>query len=190
MNLAFLASYNGTSAQAITDACLNGELNARPTLMITNNDQAKTLEWAENKGLVTHSIHKNRDQIIADLIRQHRIGLVILSGYMALIGSETLSATKGNIVNIHPSLLPKYGGKGMYGSYIHQAVKANNETETGVTIHQVSAQYDEGKILAQKIIPLTPSMTALDIEQKVRAAEPELYIETIRKILKKEIELD
>lgn len=197
MNLAFLASYNGTSAHAITDACLNGELSASPTLLITNNDNAGALEWSENKGLkttilnnITHPDPRELDQKMADMMRDQRIAIIILSGYMKLIGPETMRAVDRKIINIHPALLPQYGGKGMFGSRVHQAVKDNNETKTGITIHQVSAKYDEGKILAQKIIPLQPSMSAGDIEQKVRAAEPDFYIETLRKILKKEIDLD
>jgi phosphoribosylglycinamide formyltransferase-1 len=116
--------------------------------------------------------------------------MIILSGYMQLIGDDTMHTVGGRVINIHPSLLPKYGGKGMYGSHVHQAVKDNNETQTGITIHQVSEKYDEGKILAQKIIPLNIDESTTDIEKKVRAAEPDFYIETLRRILKKEIELD
>ena len=176
MNLAFFASYNGSSAHAITDACLEGEIIAAPTLLITNNPEAKALEWAENKGLKTaiinaktHEDAQERDQAIADKLVENKITLVALSGYMKLIGSDIINAVDGNIINIHPALLPKYGGQGMFGSNVHQAVKNNNESETGITIHQVNEQYDEGKILAQKKIPLTPEDSAADIEEKVKA---------------------
>jgi len=155
------------------------------------------LEWSINKGLKTYCINKSthenpliRDAEIAKIIQNNRISMIILSGYMQLIGDETIRAVKGRIINIHPSLLPKYGGKGMFGRNVHQAVKDNNETETGITIHQVTEKYDDGKILAQKHIPLTPSMDVDDIEQAVRKAEPDFYVETLRKILKREIELD
>ncbi|MEM9469880.1 MAG: phosphoribosylglycinamide formyltransferase [Pseudomonadota bacterium] len=191
MNLAFFASYNGSSAHAITDACLEGEIIAAPTLLITNNPEAKALEWAENKGLKTaiinaktHEDALERDRAIADKLVENKITLVALSGYMKLIGSEIINAVDDKIINIHPALLPKYGGQGMFGSNVHQAVKDNNESETGITIHQVNEQYDEGKILAQKKIPLTPTDTAADIEEKVKAAEPEFYVDTIRKIQK------
>jgi len=197
MNIAFLASYNGSSAHAITDACLEGTLSASPTLLISNNQEANAFEWAKNKGLRTACINKKthpdpseRDNAMAKLMIEHRISLIVLSGYMQLIGDETMRAVQARIINIHPSLLPKYGGKGMYGQHVHQAVKENNETETGITIHQVSEKYDEGKILAQKVIPLTTEESTEDIENKVRAVEPDFYIETLRKILRKEIELD
>lgn len=197
MNLAFLTSYNGSSAHAITDACFDGTLSASPTLLISNNESSKALKWAENKGLKTamlnnktHPDPADLDHKIADMMQDQRISMIILSGYMKLIGPRTMQAVNNRIINIHPALLPQYGGQGMYGRHVHEAVKNNNENETGITIHQVNAEYDEGKILAQKTIPLTPDDSVDDIEQKVRTAEPIFYIETLRKILKKEIELD
>lgn len=197
MNLAFFASYNGSSAHALTDACFDGTLSASPTLLLTNNEAANALNWSDNKGLKTicinsetHSDPKERDQKIADFLKENRINMVLLSGYMRLIGPRTLQAVNGRILNIHPALLPQYGGKGMYGHHVHQAVKDNNETETGITIHQVNQEYDKGKILAQKIIPLSLEESVEDIQKKVQEAEPEFYIETVRKILKKEITLD
>jgi len=118
MNLAFFASYNGSSAHAITNACLEEGLNASPTLMLSNNPDAKALEWSANKGLKTFCINKSthedpsiRDAEIAKLIQNNRISMIILSGYMQLIADDTIRAVQGRIINIHPSLLPKYGGK-------------------------------------------------------------------------------
>ena len=194
MNLAFFASYNGSCAHAITDACLSGDLIAAPSLMISNNRQAKALEWAENKGLKTfclngktHPDPDELDQAIAEKLRASKITLVALSGYMKLIGPETMRAVDNRIINVHPALLPKHGGQGMYGSKVHEAVKNSGDTETGATIHQVNSAYDEGQILAQKSFPIENSDTAQTIEEKVKAIEPELYIDTIRKILKGEI---
>ena len=197
MNLAFLASYNGSSAHAITDACLNGDLIASPVLLITNNPEAKALEWAESRGLKTFVMNSKTypdpaelDYKIAEKLEEHKINMVCLSGYMKLIGPRTMRATHGKILNIHPALLPKYGGKGMYGSHVHQAVKENGDSETGCTVHLVNEEYDEGKILAQKVIPVKPEDSAKDIEENVKSAEPEFYIETIRKILKGNIPLE
>jgi len=195
MNLAFFSSYNGSSAHAITDACLENDIIATPVLLITNNPDAKAIEWAENKGLKvavinakTHPDPSERDAAIADKLQENKISLVALSGYMKLIGSRTLSAVNERMLNIHPALLPKYGGKGMYGSNVHKAVKENGESETGITIHQVNDEYDEGKIIAQKIIPVAETDSAEDIESNVRNAEPEFYVETIRKIQKGQID--
>lgn len=197
MNIAFFASYNGSSAHAITDACLEGEIIAAPTLLITNNPDAKALEWAENKGLKTAVINKqtnpdpkNRDEAIIKKLQDNRISLVVLSGYMKLINADILKAVDGRMINIHPALLPAYGGQGMYGSNVHEAVKKSGDTQTGITIHQVNLVYDEGKILAQKKIAIAENDTALDIENNVKEAEPSFYIETIRKIMKGDITLD
>lgn len=196
MNIAFMASYNGSSAHAITDACLNGDIIGAPSLLITNNPEAKALEWAENKGLKTaclnsktHPEPTDLDYAIAEKLRDQKITLVVLSGYMKLIGPRTIDAVDGRIINVHPALLPKYGGQGMYGHHVHQAVKDSGDTETGATIHQVNDEYDEGQILAQKIVSVDPADTAADIEEKVKAIEPELYIDTVRKILKGDITL-
>jgi phosphoribosylglycinamide formyltransferase-1 len=197
MNFAFLASYNGSSAHAITDACLAGDLIASPVLLISNNEGASALEWAENKGLKTCCLNSVKypdpselDAAIAKKLEDQRINMVICSGYMKLIGPRTMDAVDGKILNIHPALLPKYGGKGMYGRHVHQAVKDNADTETGCTIHLVNDEYDEGKILAQKKIAVNPSDTVDDIENKVKAAEPDFYIATLQKILKGDITLD
>ncbi len=196
MNIAFLASYNGSSAQAIADACLNSDIIASPVLLITNNPKAKALEWSENKGLrtailngTTHPDPSDLDQAIADKLIDHQINIVCCSGYMKLIGERTINAVQGKILNIHPALLPKYGGEGMYGDHVHQAVKDNEDTETGSTIHLVNDKYDEGRILAQNHIALSPDDTTEDIANKVKAAEPQFYVDTLRKILKGEISL-
>jgi len=196
MNIAFMASYNGSSAHAITDACLNGDIIGAASLLITNNPQAKALEWAENKGLKTtclnsksHPDPADLDYAIAEKLRDQKITLLVLSGYMKLIGPRTIDAVNGRIINVHPALLPKYGGQGMYGNHVHQAVKNNGDSETGATIHVVNDKYDDGQILAQKLVSISPSDSVNDIAEKVKAIEPELYIDTVRKILKGDITL-
>ncbi len=194
MNIAFFASYNGSSAHAITDACLNGDLIASPVLLITNNPNATALEWAENKGLKTSVLNSKShpdptelDHIIAEKLQYHQINIVCCSGYMKLIGPRTIDAVQGKILNIHPALLPKYGGKGMYGDHVHQAVKDNGDSTTGSTIHVVNDKYDEGKILAQNHIALSPEDNVTDIANKVKDAEPPFYVDTLRKIIKGKI---
>ena len=196
MNIAFLASYNGSSAKAITDACLEGELLARPSLMISNNEGSVALQWAEDKGLKTaclnsktHPNAQDLDEAIANKLQEEKIKLVVCSGYMKLIGPKTIESFEGKILNVHPALLPKHGGQGMYGRKIHEAVKNAGDNKTGITIHIVNGEYDKGKIIAQKEIPLTPSDSVSDIEDKVKKAEPDFYIETIGKILSGDIKL-
>ena len=196
MNIAFLASYNGSSAHAMTEALLQDGLQASPTLMISNNPNAQALVWAKDKGLKTFILNKNThpdnealDKAIAETLQKNKIKLVVLSGYMKLIGHHTIQAFPHRILNVHPALLPKHGGQGMYGRHVHEAVKRDGDKETGVTIHLVDEVYDHGHIVAQKIIPLTEEDNVDDIERKVRSAEPEFYLETLKKILSGEIKL-
>ena len=197
MNLAFFASYNGSSAHAITDACFNGDLIASPVFLMSNNSNAAAIEWANNKGLKTaclngktHPDTNDLDQAIAEKLEEYRINMVILSGYMKLIGPRTMDAVNGKILNVHPALLPKYGGQGMYGDHVHKAVKESGDTHTGPTIHLVNEEYDEGRILAQKKLEINEKDSVSDIANKVKNAEPNFYIETVQKILKGEITLD
>ena len=104
---------------------------------------------------------------------------------MKKIGPLTIAAMKGKILNIHPALLPKYGGQGMYGRHVHEAVAAAGDNETGATIHWVDGEYDRGPIVAQKRIPLAPGESADMIEDKVKAAEPDFYVETLAALLPK-----
>ena len=187
MNIAFLASHNGTSARAITTACTDGRLKAQAKLLISNNTSAAALAWAQEAGLSAFLVNtgnsRDPDATTADLLRQHNIDWVICSGYMKRIGEKTITAVSGRILNVHPALLPRYGGQGMYGRFVHDAVYQNKDTETGITIHLVDEEYDHGTIVAQKKIPVAPGMDAAGIEAMVKAAEPDFYIETLLKIL-------
>lgn len=186
INIAFLASHNGSAARAITDACLSGILPGVPKLLISNNPEAKALEWAQAADLRTAVINignsENPDATIANLIADNHIDLVVCSGYMKLIGPQTITAAHGAILNVHPALLPRHGGKGKYGRHVHQAVFDNKEGETGITIHLVDGEYDRGRIIAQKTIPVLATDSVDDIENNVKAAEPEFYIDTLRAI--------
>lgn len=191
MNMAFLASHNGSAARAIARACLDKTLPAKPVLLISNNHDSHALAWAKDLRLKTALINASNssdpDAAIAGLIEDNDISLVICSGYMKMIGPLTIAAAHGAVLNVHPALLPKHGGKGMYGRHVHQAVFNNKEKETGITIHLVDSEYDRGRILAQKRLPVSGGVE--DIEEMVKAAEPDFYIETLAKILSGEISL-
>jgi phosphoribosylglycinamide formyltransferase-1 len=193
INLAFLASHNGSAAHAVAKACLNGTLPAKPVLLISNNEGSNALKWAKELRLKTALINSSNsadpDGTIAGLIEDHDIGLVICSGYMKLVGPKTIGSAHGAILNVHPALLPLHGGKGMYGRHVHQAVFDNKEAETGITIHLVDSEYDRGRILAQKRLPVRNGESVEMIEEMVKAAEPDFYIETLQKILSGEITL-
>ncbi len=193
MKIAFLASHNGSAARAIAQACLNGTLPAKPVLLISNNESSKALGWAKDMRLKTALINAGNaaspDAAIAGLLEDNHIDLVVCSGYMKLVGPETIASVRGAILNVHPALLPKHGGKGMYGRHVHQAVLDNKEEETGITIHLVDGEYDRGRILAQKRLPVSPADSVDRIEEMVKAAEPEFYIETLKNILSGNISL-
>ena len=186
IRIAFLASHNGSSARAITDACLTGELPMQPVLLISNNPDSKALEWAQAADLQTFTVNaKNTDDVdssIAAILANNRIDLVVCSGYMKLIGPRTIAAAHGAILNVHPALLPKYGGKGMYGHHVHEAVLKNGDKETGITIHLVDGQYDHGRTIAQKTIPLHAVSNADDIADIVKMQEPAFYVETLKAV--------
>lgn len=186
MRIAFLASHNGSSAKAITEACLSGKIPGEPALLISNNPDAKALEWAKDKKLITAVVNARNsddpDAAIAGLLEDNAIDIVVCSGYMKLIGPQTIKAAHGAILNVHPALLPNYGGKGMYGRHVHQAVFDNKDAETGITIHLVDGEYDHGRVIAQKKVPVT-GMNVDEIEDAVKKAEPDFYVETLHKIL-------
>jgi len=193
IKIGFLASHNGSAARAITEACRSGKLKGAATILVTNNAKAGALEWAKDMGLKTAVINSSNtqdvDKTIADMFLDNYVGLVVCSGYMKLIGPKTIASVKGDILNVHPALLPKYGGKGMYGKYVHQAVFRAKDAETGITIHLVDSEYDRGRIIAQKVINVSSDDSMEMIEEKVKAAEPDFYIQTLQKILSGELSL-
>jgi len=193
MKIAFLASHNGSAARAIANACKDMTLRAYPVLLVSNNPDSKALDWARDmdirNAVVNSSNAENTDAAIAGLFEDFGVDLVICSGYMKLIGPATIASVRGAILNVHPALLPKYGGQGMYGRHVHQAVFDNKDEETGITIHVVDNEYDHGKTVAQKRLPVQAGESVESIEEKVKAAEPEFYIETLQKILSGKLSL-
>ncbi|OGT77707.1 MAG: phosphoribosylglycinamide formyltransferase [Gammaproteobacteria bacterium RIFCSPLOWO2_02_FULL_52_10] len=194
--LGFLASARGTNMQAIIDACKTGGLPAQPVVVISNNRNSGALGRARAEGIAGYHLSSSTypdpeqlDRKIAATLQEHGVEIVILAGYMKKIGKHTLAAYKGRILNIHPALLPKYGGAGMYGMHVHAAVLANRDRQSGATIHVVDAGYDSGPILAQKTVIVAATDTAETLSRKVLAIEHELYVATLDRILKGEIQL-
>src|SRR5579859_1915787 len=192
MNLAFLASNNGSSLRAIVAAIEAGRLSAKACLVVSNRKAAPALEFARDHGIATHCIPTAGDPAAADerlaaALRRARADLVILSGYLRKLGPATLKAFGGRILNIHPALLPGYGGQGMYGRRVHEAVVAAGDRETGATVHLVDDEYDHGAVVAQVRVPVEPGETAEAVEQRVMAAEPGLFVETLARIVSGEL---
>ena len=187
--LAIFASGSGSNAENIINYFSENE-EVDVCLVLTNNANAFVLERAKKYAIDTFIFTKNElnsSTKVLDVLKEYNASILILAGFLLKIPESLISSYPGAIINIHPALLPKYGGKGMYGRHVHQAVKDANESQTGITIHRVNPIYDDGDIVSQKVIPLTPADSVDDIENKVRSAEPEFYVETIKKILKKEV---
>ena len=194
--IGILASGKGSNMLAIIDACNNGTLNARIEIVISNNSDSGALKTAREKKIRTRHISarlypdsETLDQTLTDALIEVGIDLVILAGYMKKVGPVLLEQFRGRIINIHPSLLPKFGGKGMYGLNIHQAVIDADESESGATVHVVDADYDQGKILTQQKVGVDSNDTANSLADKVLEIEHKLYPETINKILLGKIRL-
>ena len=196
MNIGFLASHGGSNMQAIIDACKAGRLSAVPVVVISNNGESRALERARKEGIPhdylsgkTHPDPDSLDQAILDVLILHRVDVVALAGYMKKLGPKTLAHFRGRILNIHPALLPKHGGKGMYGIRVHEAVIAAGETESGVTVHLVTEEYDTGPILAQVRVPVMPGDTPEILAERVLVQEHILYPATLQRIAAGEIAL-
>jgi phosphoribosylglycinamide formyltransferase-1 len=196
VNLGFFASGRGTNMQAVMDACNSDTLNAKPCLIISNNSDSEALARARREGIPgyhfssrTHPDPAQLDQMILSALQQHQVGLVILAGYMKRLGEKTLSAYDGRVINIHPALLPKYGGVGMYGIHVHEAVIAAGDHESGVTIHLVDRDYDHGAILAQCRLPVLKGDTAAALAERVLEREHTFLVETLKRIIDGEIVL-
>ena len=191
LRLGALASGGGTNLQGIIDACKRGELNAEVCVVISNNSAARALERARSEGIPAYHLSSvthpgSQDNEICRTLEAHNVDFVLLAGYMRLLGTATLDRYRNRALNSHPALLPKFGGKGMYGSHVHQAVLDAGETVTGVTIHYVDEQYDHGETLAQCEVPVLPDDTLETLEERVKERERRFWIETLQKLAKKE----
>jgi phosphoribosylglycinamide formyltransferase-1 len=196
MNIGFLASGRGSNMQAVIDACKAGSINAKPALVISNNSKSGAIERAEQEGIPhAHLSSKaypdpdDLDQAMLDKMLEHNVDLIMLAGYMKKMGTKTLSHYKGKVINIHPALLPKFGGEGMYGMNVHKAVIAGREKETGVTIHVVDEEYDTGPIIAQSAVPVMEDDTAETLAARVLEREHSFLVETLAKLTAGEISL-
>lgn len=175
--LAIFASGSGTNAEAII-RYFKDHPTIEVALLLSNNPDAYALERAKalniRSKVFDRTQFKQTDEVVTWLL-DHRITHVVLAGFLWLIPENLLKAFAHRIVNIHPALLPKYGGKGMYGMKVHDAVRTAGDPETGITIHLVNDQYDDGEILAQKKVVIEQGDTAADIADKVHKLEYKYY---------------
>ena len=194
LKLGFLASKNGTSMRAIVEAARAGGLAVEPRLVVSNNRKAPALEFASERGVPTLVIPTQADPEAADAalcaaLEGAGVELVILSGYLRRLGPLTLGRYRNRILNIHPGLLPAFGGEGMYGRRVHEAVIAAGASESGATIHAVDEIYDHGPVIERRTVPVLAGDTAETLEARVAAMEPGFFVETLARIAAGELRL-
>lgn len=194
LKLGFLASGNGSSARAIVAAIKAGELAAEARLLISNNKSAPALAFAAEEGvpalaIPTQADPEAADARLAEAIAAHGVEIVVLSGYLRQLGPKTLRRYAGRVLNIHPGPLPAFGGHGMYGRRVHEAVIAGGAPESGICIHLVEEEYDRGPVIARRTVSLEAGDTAQTLEARVTAQEPGFYLETLRKLISGELRL-
>jgi phosphoribosylglycinamide formyltransferase-1 len=185
-NLVILASGNGTNAKAIINH-FRYTPNVKIACIITNNPKAGVITIAQDFQIPWYLINRKdmyESDHVVNLLKNAAPDLIILAGFLWLLPQNILMTFPHKIINIHPALLPKYGGKGMYGMKVHEAVIENQEKETGITIHYLNEQYDDGEIILQKSYPVTKDDNAETIAAKVHLLEHEWYPKVIEDILK------
>ena len=184
-NIAILVSGSGTNCENIIRYFQDSD-QVSVSLVISSRADAYALVRASKLGVPTQVMSKSEfsdESILMLLLRQYQVDFIVLAGFLLMVPDFLLSAYPQKIVNIHPSLLPKYGGKGMWGHHVHEAVKAAGDTETGITIHWVSEICDGGEIIAQYHTPLAPDDTPDDIAAKVHMLEQQYYPKVIEEII-------
>ena len=185
--LAILGSGNGTNAQQITEY-FAGRTDVEVACIIYNVKDAYIAQRAKNLGVEARYFGRKdfyESTAVLDYLREKGADWVILAGFLWLVPENMLAAYPNRIINIHPALLPSYGGKGMYGHHVHEAVKAAGETETGMTVHYVSPVCDGGEIIFRHTCAISPDDTADDIAEKEHALEMEHYAKDVETILEK-----
>ncbi|MCX8011085.1 MAG: phosphoribosylglycinamide formyltransferase [Ignavibacteria bacterium] len=194
--IAVFASGRGSNLQSIIDAIKSDKLKCKISFVLSNNSDSGALEIAKSFNIP--AVHLSEKKFFADtylnslisVLKKYEPDLIVLAGFMKKIPTEIIQLYKNKIVNIHPALLPKYGGQGMYGMNVHKAVFEAKEKYSGVTIHLVNENYDEGKILYQEKVDISECNSPEEIAQKVLKIEHKLYPEVLQMIIDKRIELE
>lgn len=185
--IAIFASGTGSNARKIAEY-FKGHPTVEVALIVSNNPKAGVLDIATEMGIETYIIPSKQEYLHTENLLQElyvsQIDFIVLAGFLWLIPEYLVDAYPGKIVNIHPALLPKFGGKGMYGMNVHRAVADNKETESGITIHLVDKVYDNGEHVFQASVPIEPEDTPEDIQKKVLVLEHEHFPQVIERLLK------
>lgn len=184
--IVIFASGSGTNAENII-LYFNKKSDVNVVKIITNNESAKVLDRAKKYSISAEIITKQElgEQKLLDNLKKIKPDLIVLAGFLLKFPSSIINEFPNKIINIHPALLPKYGGKGMYGMNVHLAILANKELETGITIHYVNEHYDEGEFIFQKNVSISDCLTAEEVAQKVHDLEQKHFPLIIEKLLEK-----
>jgi phosphoribosylglycinamide formyltransferase 1 len=182
--IAIFASGSGSNAENLIQFFKNDKKN-QIVAVYCNKSDAGVLGRAKRLNVPSFIFSKKEmlDGLVLKQLKKDQINFIVLAGFLLQLPKEIIEKYHHTIVNIHPALLPKYGGKGMYGMYVHQAVKENNETETGITIHYVNENYDEGAIIFQKSVAVLPSDTPESIAHKIHELEYEYFPSVVKNLL-------
>jgi phosphoribosylglycinamide formyltransferase 1 len=187
-----LCSGGGSNLQVLIDRAATGELGGEIRWVLSNNGNAPALDRARKAGIeAVHASEKSLGSLEAverkllELIEAHEIKVLVLAGYMKALPESVIRKLPGRVVNIHPALLPAFGGRGMYGRHVHEAVVARGVQWTGVTIHLVTEKYDEGPILRQRVVSVHPDDTPESLARRVLAIEHDTLWREVRNLLER-----
>ncbi|MDO7172027.1 phosphoribosylglycinamide formyltransferase [Mariniflexile sp. AS56] len=184
--IVIFASGSGSNAENLIKFFKNSD-NASVVQVLTNNPHAKVLDRCKTLEVSALSFNKialSKSNDVLNILKASKPDLIILAGFLWKFPEFILNEFPNKVINVHPALLPNYGGKGMYGMHVHEAVVANKETETGITIHYVNEHYDEGAIIFQATCEVTPSDSAQDVAAKIHELEMEHFPKVVAKLLK------
>ena len=185
-NIVVFASGSGTNFQAIIESLQSGKIKANISGLIASKPGIGAIKRAEEAGIPVSVIPPASDSFenqLEDQLHEWQPDLIVLAGYLSKVPTNILEKYSDKIINIHPSLLPKYGGAGFYGSRVHEAVIRSGDSETGCSVHVVTDDYDQGPVLAQKKVPVKPGDTPADIAARVLKEEHKLLTEVISQII-------
>lgn len=196
LQIAVFVSGRGSNLIAIANAIRDGSLEADLTLILSSKADAPALEFGRNSNIPSLAIPPSssgaeaRTLFILDALREHNVDFIALAGYMKILEPEVVKRYPDRIVNIHPALLPSFGGKGMYGQHVHEAVLASGAKISGATVHLVDEVYDRGPIVTQRVVPVLSDDTTDSLAARVIKAEHSLYPETIQIFAEGRVEID
>jgi len=183
--IVIFASGSGSNAENLIRFFLNNA-HVEVTHVMTNNPHAKVLDRAKNLNISAFSFNRqafSKSDDVLNILKTFQPDLIVLAGFLWKFPEHILAAFPNKVINIHPALLPNYGGKGMYGMHVHHAIVTNKEVESGISIHYVNEHYDEGALIFQATCPVLPADTAENVAEKIHALEMEHFPKVVNKLL-------